>query len=80
MIGIIQEGNERADKVVGFCSQEYVVTGKRGLGGRRRVAGLQHKGIAERVSSSLTVGLERRKWVCERVHCDINRASYVNSR
>ena len=31
-------GRQRKGQVVGFCSPEYAVEGKLGLGGRRRVA------------------------------------------
>lgn len=48
MINTIQEDGERVNKV-GFCGREWVVEGKLGLGGRRRVGEwLGHKGIAKK--------------------------------
>ena len=73
----------KGHKVVGFCSREQVVEGKLRLGGRRRVTaaegGWGTRALRRRVSFSSTVGLERR-WVCERVHWDFNRPSWVNRR
>jgi hypothetical protein len=46
MTDIIQEDGERVNKVVGFCSQEQVVEGKLGLGGRGVLPLLGMVGIA----------------------------------
>ena len=39
-------GRQRKGQVVGFCSPEYAVEGKLGLGGRRRVAAAEGWGTS----------------------------------